>query len=116
MDERHVEDSWLPQCTYVSTVLPSRYTAGRVYATFDGHYNDDYQPYVFVSEDFGQSWRAIVTGLPETGINRIREHPTDPHFLVLAHESGVHFSTTTAGRGRRSRSRRTCRRFRPTTS
>ena len=64
-----------------------------MYATFDGHYSDDYKPYVYVSDDFGQSWRAIVVGLPETGVNRIREHPSDPHFLVLGHERGVHFST-----------------------
>jgi photosystem II stability/assembly factor-like uncharacterized protein len=85
--------SGVPQYTYVSTVLPSRYAPGRVYVTFDGHYSDDYHPYVYVSDDFGQSWRAIVSGLPETGINRIREHPSDPHFLMLAHEKGVHFST-----------------------
>jgi photosystem II stability/assembly factor-like uncharacterized protein len=82
----------LPPQTYVSTVLPSKYKAGRVYATFDGHYNDDYKPYVFVSEDFGATWRSLSTGLPETSINRIREHPTNSHFLVLAHERGVHFS------------------------
>ncbi len=82
----------LPHYTYVSTVLPSRYAAGRVYATFDGHYNDDYNPYVYVSEDFGGHWRSIAAGLPETSVNRIREHPHDAHFLVLAHERGVHFS------------------------
>jgi hypothetical protein len=74
-------------------VLPSRYAAGRVYATFDGHYSDDYKPYVFVSDDYGKTWHAIVSGLPSTGVNRIREHPSDSHFLVLAHEKGVHFST-----------------------
>jgi photosystem II stability/assembly factor-like uncharacterized protein len=83
----------LPQYTYCSTVLPSRHAAGRVYATFDGHYSDDYKPYVYVSDDFGATWRAIVTGLPSTGVNRIREHPSDPNFLVLGHERGVHFST-----------------------
>ncbi len=67
----------LPQYTYCSTVLPSRYAAGRVYATFDGHYSDDYKPYVYVSDDYGQTWRAIVSGLPSTGVNRIREHPSD---------------------------------------
>jgi photosystem II stability/assembly factor-like uncharacterized protein len=35
----------LPAGTYVSSVLPSRHLAGRVYATFDGHYNDDYRAY-----------------------------------------------------------------------
>jgi photosystem II stability/assembly factor-like uncharacterized protein len=82
----------LPPNTYVSLVLPSRYAAGKVFATFDGHYGDDYKPYVYVSDDFGQTWRSLSTGLPETSINRLREHPRNPHLLVLAHERGVHFS------------------------
>jgi photosystem II stability/assembly factor-like uncharacterized protein len=82
----------LPPRTYVSTVLPSKYKAGRVYVTFDGHYNDDYKPYVFVSDDFGATWRSLATGLPETSVNRIREHPKNPRMLVLAHERGVHVS------------------------
>ena len=44
----------------------------------DGHFNDDYHPYVFVSEDYGQSWRPIVDGLPPTSVHRIREHPANP--------------------------------------
>jgi hypothetical protein len=82
----------LPPQTYVSGVAPSRYKAGRVYATFDGHYMDDYRPYVFVSDDFGATWRSLASGLPETSINRIREHPSDPRILILAHERGVHYS------------------------
>ncbi len=82
----------VPSQTYVSTVLPSRHKAGRVYVTFDGHYTDDYKPYVFVSEDFGATWRSLTSGLPETSVNRIREHPKNARVLVLAHERGVHFS------------------------
>jgi photosystem II stability/assembly factor-like uncharacterized protein len=82
----------VPEQTYVSTVLPSRHKASRVYATFDGHYTDDYHPYVFVSEDFGATWKAIVTGLPETSVNRIREHPRNARVLVVGHERGAHVS------------------------
>ncbi|MGD0309075.1 MAG: hypothetical protein ABSC02_07275, partial [Acidobacteriota bacterium] len=60
--------------------------------TFDGHYDDDYRPYIYVSEDYGQTWRSLSAGLPETSIHRIREHPKNPRLLVLAHERGVHFS------------------------
>ncbi len=84
--------SGVPDQTYVSTVLPSKHKAGRVYVTFDGHYTDDYKPYVFVSDDFGATWRSLANGLPETSINRIREHPRAAGLLVLAHERGVHFS------------------------
>jgi photosystem II stability/assembly factor-like uncharacterized protein len=82
----------VPPQTYVSTVLPSRFKGGRIYVTFDGHYMDDYKPYVFVSDDFGATWRSLAAGLPETSINRIREHPRNPRVLVLAHERGAHFS------------------------
>jgi len=63
-----------------------------VYATLDGHYNDDYRPYVFVSDDYGQTWTSLAESLEETSINRIREHPTDARLLFLAHERGIHFS------------------------
>src|SRR6185503_6489630 len=82
----------LPPRTYVSSVLPSRYAAGRVYATFDGHANDDYAPYVYVSDDYGATWRSLSAGLSDLSVNRIREHPSDPDLLVIGHSRGVSFS------------------------
>ena len=57
--------------------------------TVDGHFNDDYHPYVFVSEDYGKTWRSITTGLPQTSVHRLREHPTNPNLLVAGLETGV---------------------------
>ncbi|HUX66035.1 MAG TPA: hypothetical protein VMV31_00945 [Terriglobales bacterium] len=82
----------LPPMTNVSGIEPSRFAAGRVYATFDGHFNDDYQPYIYVSDDYGQSWRRITDGLPETSVHRLRENPTHPDFLVAGLEEGVYAS------------------------
>jgi photosystem II stability/assembly factor-like uncharacterized protein len=82
----------LPAHTYVSSVLPSRHSAGRVYATFDGHREDDFKPYVYVSDDFGQSWRAITAGLPQTSVHRLREHPRAARLLFVGHERGVDVS------------------------
>jgi len=84
--------SGVPAGTYVSSVLPSRHSAGRVYATFDGHYNDDYRAFVFVSDDFGQTWRSIATGLPATSVHRVREHPRNARLLFAGHERGIHVS------------------------
>ena len=82
----------LPPGTYVSSVLPSRHAAGRVYATFDGHYDDDYRAYAYVSDDYGQSWRSIAAGLPAASVHRLREHPRNARLLFLGHERGIHFS------------------------
>ncbi|MBI3401879.1 MAG: hypothetical protein HY048_10705 [Acidobacteria bacterium] len=82
----------LPPNTYVSSVLPSRHAAGRVYATFDGHYNDDYRTYVYVSDDYGRTWRSITAGLPETSVHKLREHPRNARLLFVGHERGIHVS------------------------
>jgi photosystem II stability/assembly factor-like uncharacterized protein len=82
----------LPPFRLVSTVFPSQHVAGRVYITFDGHGSQDDNPYVYVSNDFGQSWRAITSGLPKAPVYRLAEHPRDANVLAIGHARGVHFS------------------------
>ena len=83
----------VPARTYVSRIEPSYAVDGRVYVTFDGHRNDDYAAYAFVSDDFGESWRAITSGLPDGwSVNVIREHPNNPDLLFLGNEVGVYVS------------------------
>ena len=82
----------LPANTYVSSVLPSRHVAARVYATFDGHTNDDYHAYVFMSDDYGQTWRSIAAGVPDTSVHKLREHPRNARLLFVGHERGVSVS------------------------
>ena len=82
----------LPKLAYASRVTPSRHVEGRVYATFDMHRSDDYTPYVYVSNDFGQSWRRIISGLPEASVYTIKEHPRVANLLFVGHEKGVHTS------------------------
>jgi hypothetical protein len=83
----------LPARTYVSRVEPSAHVAGRVYATFDGHRNDDYAPYVYASEDYGRTWTALANGLPEGwSVNVITEHHRAPNLLFVGNEVGVYVS------------------------
>jgi photosystem II stability/assembly factor-like uncharacterized protein len=82
----------LPPALNISGIVASKFAAGRVYLTADGHFDDDYHPYVFVSEDFGKTWSAIAGGLPKTSVHRIREHPANPNFLVAGLESGAYAS------------------------
>ena len=49
----------VPANTYVTRVVASAAQESRAYVTFDGHRNDDFKPYVFVTEDFGGTWQAI---------------------------------------------------------
>jgi hypothetical protein len=82
----------LPPMLNISGITPSKFAAGRVYLTVDGHFNDDYRPYVFVSEDYGETWRAIAGGLPQASVHRLREHPRNADVLVAGLETGVYLS------------------------
>ena len=82
----------LPAFTYVTRIVASRAAAGDVYAVFDGHRNDDFNPYVFASSDFGESWRQITSGLPMTSMNALAQHPTAHNLLFAGSEFGVHVS------------------------
>ena len=82
----------LPPRLNISGIVASKYAAGRVYVTVDGHFNDDYHPYVFVSEDYGKTWHAIVNGLPQASVHRLREHPANPNLLVAGLETGLYTS------------------------
>lgn len=83
----------LPPNSPVSHVEPSRTSAGKAYVTFDRHLLDDFRPYVFVTNDFGVTWKEISTGLPATAyVWVIREDPRNPNILYLGTELGLFVS------------------------
>ncbi|MCC7435724.1 MAG: hypothetical protein IT363_13645 [Methanoregulaceae archaeon] len=83
----------LPANTWVSRVTASKYVVGRAYATFDGHRNNDYKTYVYLTEDYGKTWAPITTGLPENDpAYVIKEGLQNPNLLFLGTELGLYVS------------------------
>ena len=83
--------------TYVSRITASATARGTAYATFDGHRDGDFRPFVFRTTDFGMSWEPLHATLPELGVvNVIVEHPDNPHTLFLGTEHHA-FASTDAG-------------------
>ena len=91
----------LPERSYVSRIEASHHAAGRAYATFDRHWDDDYAPYVYGSDDYGESWRRMTNGLPHWSVNVIREHPRNENLLFAGNEIGVFVSLDRGGSWRR---------------
>lgn len=84
----HIEG--VPEELWVSRIVTSKHKKGRAYVSFDGHRSDRYQPYVFVTEDQGESWQKIVTGFSDNEIIRvIREDLKNPNLLFAGTETGV---------------------------
>jgi hypothetical protein len=83
----------LPSLTYVSRIVASQHDEERTYVAFDGHRNDDFNPYVFVTEDLGMTWTSLSGDLPVgSTVNVIREHHRNPDLLFLGTERGAYFS------------------------
>jgi photosystem II stability/assembly factor-like uncharacterized protein len=79
----------LPGPRWVATIEPSRYVEGRAYVAFDAHRSDDDEPYVYVTEDFGQTWKPLRSNLP-TGSTRVcREDIQNQNLLYLGTEFGA---------------------------
>jgi len=81
----------LPGRRWVSTLVASAHADGRVYATFDGHRSDDDAPYVFVSEDYGQTWASLRADLPDHAgsVRNLTEDPSNQDLLFLGTEFGA---------------------------
>ena len=73
---------------WVATIEPSRAQAGRVYVCLDGHRSDDDNPYVFVSEDFGDTFVKLSEDLPRGSTRCLREDIFNPNLLYLGTEFG----------------------------
>jgi photosystem II stability/assembly factor-like uncharacterized protein len=76
----------------IPAIEPSHRSAGTAYAVVDRHYVGDRTPYVYVTNDFGATWRAIASGLPPSEVHVVREDPRDPRLLYAGTGKGVWWS------------------------
>ena len=81
----------VPKGTYVSRVVASKASEGSAFVTFDGHRANDYSIYVFATSDFGENWKLIRNGIPDTAgsVHVLREHPRNHNLLFAGTEFGL---------------------------
>jgi S1-C subfamily serine protease/photosystem II stability/assembly factor-like uncharacterized protein len=85
-----VKAAGLPGYRHVATLEASREKEGRCYACFDAHRSDDDRPYLFVTEDYGKTWKPLAGGLPQFGSTRVlREDVVNTDVLYCGTEFGA---------------------------
>jgi hypothetical protein len=82
---------------WVSTIETSRHVDGRVYVCLDAHRSDDDEPYVFVSEDFGATFRSLRANLPWGSTRCLREDPLNQNLLFCGTEFNLWCSLDRGG-------------------
>ncbi len=86
-----ISDS-LPQDLWVSRVEASHHALGRVYVTLNGYRWDNFESFVYRSDDFGATWQSIGENLPAEPVNVIVEDPESENLLYLGTDHGLYLS------------------------
>jgi hypothetical protein len=94
----------LPRLAPVARIAPSAHDEGTVYVAFDNHAANDMKPYVYMSTDFGGSFRAITTGIPDgQAVRTVTEDPKNANVLYAGTEFGLYVSLNKGGQWMRVR-------------
>lgn len=87
----------LPKDLWVSRIVASEHKKERVYATLNGYRWDDFKTYVYVSENYGQTWTNISGNIPASPVNAIVEDPKDKNIIYVGTDNGVYVSMDMGG-------------------
>ncbi|MBX9781806.1 MAG: hypothetical protein K2X48_00795 [Chitinophagaceae bacterium] len=82
----------LPVNKHIIKIVSSAFKPSRVYAALNDRRADNHTPYVYVSEDYGTTWKSIASNLPASPANVIAEHPDDANTLFCGTDFGVYMS------------------------
>lgn len=80
------------QGLWISRVVASQHSEGRVYVTLNGYRFDHFNPYLYVSEDYGATWKQIGKDLPYEPLNVVREDPRNDSILYVGSDGGLYVS------------------------
>src|SRR4051812_11516668 len=96
---KNVTPKALGEFARISLIEASPHRAGTAYVAANRYQQDDFKPYVFRTDDYGETWTAITTGIGATDFARaIREDTKVPKLLYLGTEHGIYISFDDGGK------------------
>ncbi|MTI20204.1 glycosyl hydrolase [Fulvivirga sp. RKSG066] len=82
----------LPANKWVSAVFASPHNQAEVFVSLNGYREDDFSTYIYMSEDYGQSWKSLKSNLPDVVVNDLIQDPVNPNLLYLGTDHGTYIS------------------------
>ena len=79
--------------TRINAIEVSPHDPATVYIVATGFLTNDFEPYIYKTNDYGATWRSIVRGLPGgESVRVVREDPSRQGLLYAGTQTGVHLS------------------------
>ncbi len=82
---------------WISRIETSHFDAGTAYIAVDGHRSDDLKPYVFVTTDYGRTFKSISANLPTGNVQVVRQDLKNKDLLFVGTEFGLYASVNAGG-------------------
>ena len=82
----------LPAGLWVSRIIASEHEESRVYLTLNGYRWDNFEAYLYKSEDYGKTWQRAGLNLPAEPLNVVKEDPVNPALLYVGSDHGLYAS------------------------
>ena len=74
----------------VMCVTASRFNPSRVYVALSGFQFDDFTPYLFQSDDYGNTFKSIAGNLPMESLNKVKEDTKNEGMIYVASDNGLY--------------------------
>jgi photosystem II stability/assembly factor-like uncharacterized protein len=102
---QNVTPAELPEWSQISIIEPSPHDPATAYVAAIRYKHDDLAPYLYKTNDYGQTWQHITEGIPEHEFTRvIREDPNRRGLLYAGTETGLYISFDDGGHWQRVQS------------
>jgi photosystem II stability/assembly factor-like uncharacterized protein len=96
---KNVTPKGLGDFARISLIEASPFRAGTAYVAANRYQQDDFKPYVFRTDDYGETWTAITNGIGASDFARaVREDIKQPKLLYLGTEHGIYISFDDGGK------------------
>jgi photosystem II stability/assembly factor-like uncharacterized protein len=87
-----MKEKGVPPGTWCPHIEASPNEAATAYAVFDDHRRSNWTPYIFMTTDFGETWKSLATPVIDGFVHVIREDPVQKNLLFLGTEFGLYVS------------------------
>ncbi len=82
----------LPADMWVSSIVASKHREARVYLSLTGLRWDNFESMIYVSENYGTTWKKLGVNMPKEPVNVIVEDPEVEKVLYVGTDNGVYTS------------------------